>query len=116
MSAIKLMRIYNQLVLGIAFAINILVVKKFIISIKNGRRYCCVCQFQDIFNLWELNKRQVNRLKNYYMQVLTVIFDIKKLIPSEENFWEKDIHFVARNNNVKTFLSEVKDFLFQLKI
>lgn len=50
------------------------------------------------------------------MQVLTVIFDIKKLIPSEENFWEKDIHFVVRNNNVKTFLSEVKDLLFQLKI
>ena len=72
--------------------------------IKNEWRYGCVCQFQDTFNLWELNKikRQVNRLKNYYMQVLTAVCEIKKLIPSEDNFWEKDIHFVVRNNNVKT--------------
>ena len=61
--------------------------------------------------LWELNKigRQVNRLKNYYMRALTAVCEIKILIPSE-NY----IHFVVRNNNVKSFESEMKDFLFQL--
>ena len=34
LSAIKLLRTYNQLVLGIVFAINILVVKKFIILLR----------------------------------------------------------------------------------
>ena len=29
--------------------------------IKGQKRYCCICQFQDSFNLWELNeiKREV---------------------------------------------------------
>ena len=36
--------------------------------IKNERRYCCICQFQDTFNLWELNKvkRQIKQIFQQY--------------------------------------------------
>ena len=39
--------------------------------IKNERRSCCICHFQDIFNLWELNevKRQINKFKKCYMEI-----------------------------------------------
>ena len=38
--------------------------------IKNERRYCCMCQFQDTFNLWELNevKRQIKQIFQRYMK------------------------------------------------
>ena len=34
--------------------------------IKGQKNYCCICQLQDSFNLWELNeiKTEVNKLKN----------------------------------------------------
>ena len=33
--------------------------------VKRQKRYCCTCQFQDQFNLWELNeiKREVKKNK-----------------------------------------------------
>ena len=43
--------------------------------IKGQKRYCCICQFQDSFNLWELNeiKREVNKLEKYYMDIMVAI-------------------------------------------
>ena len=56
--------------------------------IKNKRRYCCVCQFQDRFNLWELNeiKRQINKLKRYYMEILTAVCEI--IVTRQEIIWK----------------------------
>ena len=49
-------------------------------SMKGQQRYCCICQFQDSFNLWELNeiKREVNKLKIYYMDIMVAVYEIKK--------------------------------------
>ena len=40
--------------------------------------------------------------------------EIKKIISTEENFWERDIHYVLNNNGLRFYLNEMKDFLFQL--
>ena len=60
--------------------------------LKRQKRYCCIYQFQDRFNLWELNeiKREVKKLTNYYMDIMTAVCEIKKVTTSEENFWERD--------------------------
>ena len=61
--------------------------------IKGQKRYCCICQFQDSFNLWELNeiKREVNKLKKYYMDIMVAVCQIKKVTACEDNFWERDM-------------------------
>ena len=67
---------------------------QFIKDFKNGqKRYCCICQFQDSFNLWELNeiKREVNKLKKYYMDIMVAVCQIKKVTACEDNFWERDM-------------------------
>ena len=68
------------------------------------QRYCCICQFQDRFNLWELNeiKREVKKLKNYYMDIMTAVCEIKKVMECEENFWGRDIHYVIKNDGIYT--------------
>ena len=60
--------------------------------LKRQKRYCCIYQFQDRFNLWELNeiKREVKKLTNYYMDIMTAVCEIKKVTTCEENFWERD--------------------------
>ena len=47
--------------------------------VKDQKRYCCIHQFQDSFNLWELNeiKRKVNKLKKYYMDIMVAVSEIK---------------------------------------
>ena len=84
--------------------------------IKGQKRYCCICQFQDSFNLWELNeiKREVNKLKKYYMDIAVAVFEIKKVTACEDNFWERDIHYVIKNNGLHTYFNEMKNFSFQL--
>ena len=62
--------------------------------IKGQKIYCCICQFQDSSNLWELNeiKREVNKLRKYYMQIMVAVCKIKKVTACEDNLWEHDIH------------------------
>ena len=81
-----------------------------------SKKYCCICQFQDRFNLWELNeiKREVKKLKNYYMDIITAVCEIKKVTVCEENLWEPDIHYVVKNDGIHTYFKEMKNFLFQL--
>ena len=61
--------------------------------IKAQKRYCCIYQFQDSFNHWELNeiKREVNKLKKYYMDIMVAVCQIKKVTACEDNFWERDM-------------------------
>ena len=84
--------------------------------VKCQKRYCCICQFQDRFDLWELNdiKREVKKLKNYYMEIMTAVCEIKKVTMCKENFWERDIHYVIKNDGIHTYFKEMKNFLFQL--
>ena len=50
-------------------------------SIKGQIKYYCTCQFQDSFNLWELNeiKREINKLKNYCMDIMVAVCEINKV-------------------------------------
>ena len=84
--------------------------------IKGQKRYCCIFQFQDSFNLWELNgiKREVNELKKHYMVIMVAVCEIKKVTACEDNFWEHDIHYVIKFNGIHTYFNETKKFLFQL--
>ena len=84
--------------------------------LKEEKRYCSICVFQDSFNLWELNeiKRDRVKLNNYYSEILKVCCEAKKTCAFEENFWERDIHFVVKNDGVYTYFNEMKDFLFNL--
>ena len=40
---------------------------------------------------------------------------INKVSSTEENFRERDIHYVLNNNGFRCYLNEMKDFLFQFK-
>ena len=83
---------------------------------KASKRYCCICQFQNRFNLWELNeiKKEVKKLKNYYMDIITAVCEIKKVTACEENFCERDFHYVIKNDCTYTYFNKMKKFLFQL--
>ena len=89
------------------------VIKDFI---KGQKRYCCICQFQDSFNLWELNeiKKEVNKLKIYYMDIMVAVREIKTVAACEDNFCERDIHYATKNNAIHTYFSKMRKFLFQL--
>ena len=49
--------------------------------IKGQKRYCCICQIQDSFNLWELNeiKREVSKFKKYCINIMVAVCEIKKV-------------------------------------
>ena len=44
------------------------------------------------------------------MEIFKAICEIKKLSHSEDKFCERDVHYKVRDNEVKTFLNEMKDF------
>ena len=54
------------------------------------------------------------KLNNYYSEILKVCCEGKKTCAFEENFWERDIHFVVKNDGVYTYFNEIKYFLFNL--
>ena len=49
------------------------------IFLRLKKRYCCICQFHDRFNLWDLNeiKRDFSKFKKYYSEVMKEICEIK---------------------------------------
>ena len=61
----------------------------------------------------KLKERSIN-LKKYYMDIMVAVFEIKKVTACEDNFWERDIHYVIKNNGIHTYFNEMKNFLFQL--
>ena len=77
-----------------------------------------MCQFQDSFNLWELDeiKRDVNKLKKYYMDLKAAVCAIKKVTTCEDSFWERDMHYVNKNNGIHTYFNEMKHFYFIYRV
>ena len=61
----------------------------------------------------KLKERSIN-LKKYYMDITVAVFEIKKVTACEDNFWERDIHYVIKNNGIHTYFNEMKNFSFQL--
>ena len=45
------------------------------------------------------------RLNNYHSEILKVCCEAKKPCAFEENFWERDIHFVVKNDGVYTYFN-----------
>ena len=61
----------------------------------------------------KLKERSIN-LKKYYMDIMVAVFEIKKVTACEDNFWERDIHYVIKSNGIHTYFNEMKNFSFQL--
>ena len=78
----------------------------------------CKSQFQDSLNLWELNenKREVNGLKKYYMDIMVVVCEIKKVTACENTFWERDIHYGIKNNGIHTYFNKMKIFYLNYRV
>ena len=72
--------------------------------IKGQKTYFYIFQFQNSFNLWELNeiKREVNKLKIYYMDIMVAVWEIENVTACEDKSWERDIHYVIKNNGIHT--------------
>lgn len=68
------------------------------------------------FNPLELNEVKIDvlKLKEYYMNIMKVLFNIKKMTAFDEHFWERDIHYIIKNNSIHIYLNDMKDFLFKL--
>ena len=78
---------------------------------KNKKRYCCISQFQDRFDLILLNqvKFDLKKLVCLYNKILIGLVEIKKLAKS---VMDEDIFYIF--NNVKIYLEEMINFLFYL--
>ena len=49
------------------------------------------------------------------MDIMVAACEIKKVTACEDNFWERDIHYVIKNNGIHTYFNEIKKNLFQLQ-
>ena len=70
--------------------------------LERRRSYCLICQFQDRFRLCELHqvKRDLQKPKSYSSKRLEHVWNVKKQIASEEDFWERDIPYIVLDNGV----------------
>ena len=48
------------------------------------------------------------------MDMMVAVCEIKKVATCEDNFWERDIYYVIKNNSIHTYFNEMKNFLLQL--
>ena len=39
---------------------------------------------------------------------------LKKVTACEDILWERDIHYLIKNNGIHTYFKKIKNFLFQL--
>ena len=47
---------------------------------------------------------------------MIAVCEIKKVTTCEDNFWERDIHYVIKNNGIHTCFNEMKIFYFHYRI
>ena len=48
------------------------------------------------------------------MGIMVAVCEIKKVTACDDNFWERDIHYVIKNNGIHNYFNEMKKILFQL--
>ena len=48
------------------------------------------------------------------MDIMVAVCEIKKVTVWEDNFWERDVNYVIKNNGIHTYFNEMKKILFQL--
>ena len=49
------------------------------------------------------------------MDIMVAVCKIKKVTACKDNFLERDIHYVIKNNGMHTSFNEMKTFLFYLQ-
>ena len=49
------------------------------------------------------------------MDIMVAACEIKKVTACEDNFWDRDIHYVIKNNGIHTYFNEIKKNFFQLQ-
>ena len=47
---------------------------------------------------------------------MVAVCEIKKVTTCEGNFWERDIHYVIKNNGIYTYFNEKKIFYFNYRV
>ena len=45
------------------------------------------------------------------MDILTAVCQIKKVTACEENFWERDTHYVNKNDGIHAYFNEMENFV-----
>ena len=50
------------------------------------------------------------------MDLMAAVCAIKKVTTCEDNFWERDMHYVNKNNGVHTYFNEMKIFYFNYRV
>ena len=48
------------------------------------------------------------------MDIMVAVCEIKKVTACEDNLWERNIHYVIKNNGIHTYFNKTKNFSFQL--
>ena len=114
LKALKLLKTCMQWNIGFVFYSGCCSLEKFL---RLKKRYCCICQFQDRFNLWGLNeiKRDLPKLKKYYSEIMKEVCEIKKVIASKESFWEREIYYIIRSDGVFIFFNKAKKNYFSYR-
>ena len=83
------------------------------------RYYCCICRVYMYYSIDELNtvKRDEVKLKNFYLDILKDIEEIKK-VRCDNDFWDDEVEFKFRDWKIgKEDRSNFRDsviFLFNL--
>ena len=84
--------------------------------LKNNKRYCFVCQFQDEFSLFELHKIKrfgfTHYLRRYHKKILDRIEEMRPFYTKEQYFWNREIHYIVKND----YYNETVNFLFNLDV
>ena len=82
--------------------------------LKNNKRYCFVCQFQDEFSLFELHKIKrfgfTHYLRRYHKKILDRIEEMRPFYTKEQYFWNREIHYIVKSG----YYNETVSFLFNL--
>ena len=82
--------------------------------LKNNKRYCFVCQFQDEFSLFELHKIKrfgfTHYLRRYHKKILDRIEEMRPFYTKEQYFWNREIHYIVKSD----YYNETVSFLFNL--
>ena len=84
--------------------------------LKNDKRYCFVCQFQDEFSLFELHQIKrfgfTHHLRCYHKKILDRIEEMRPYYTKEQYFLNREIHYIVKNN----YYNETVNFLFNLHV
>ena len=49
------------------------------------------------------------------MDIMVAVCEIKKVTAFEDNFWDRNRHYVIKNNGIHTYFNKTKNFSFRLQ-